>query len=85
MSETGHKHDDVEIGTADSIVREVHNEEEAHESHTGESYLEVLTDPAHAMAELTYEFGFFGLGLIANALFLKWKLRKRDLDHAHCN
>lgn len=58
---------------------------DAHEGHVGESYTEVMTDPAHFMAEITYEGFFFLLGLVAQALIIKWKLKKRDIEHAHCS
>lgn len=53
--------------------------EETIESHADEGYFDLLTDPAHFMGELTYEAIFFILG----ALWLRFKLRKRDKEHEH--
>lgn len=54
-------------------------EHDEHEAHTEESAWDIATDPEHFVAELGYEAAFFILG----ALYLKWKLRKRDKAHHH--
>lgn len=56
-----------------------HEEHEPHEGHADESYFEILSDPAHLVAELTFE----GVFLIISALWFRWKLNKRDVQHGH--
>ncbi len=60
-------------------MSEVHDEHEheAVEGHTDESYFDVMSDPAHVMAEMTYEVFFF---LLSTAI-LWWKSRRQDARH----
>lgn len=52
---------------------------EVHEGHADESPWEIMTDPGHLAAELAFEGVFFILG----ALWVKWRLRNRDVEHGH--
>lgn len=41
--------------------------------------ISILTDPAHIVAELPYELAFLAM----HAGWVKWKFRKRDVEHGH--
>lgn len=63
-------------GHDEHVTEEVH---ESHEAHA-ETPWEIITDPPHLIAEMFFE----GVFLVLSALWIKWKLRKRDIEHAHC-
>lgn len=55
-----------------------HIEHESHEGHA-ETPWEIITDPPHFIAEMFFEGAFF----IVSALWVRYKLRRRDKAHNH--
>ena len=54
-------------------------EEHTEEIHADEGVLDIMTDPAHLVGELAFEGIFF----LLSALWLRYKLRRRDKAHHH--
>jgi len=48
-----------------------------------ETYIELVTDAPHFLAEMTYEALFFAAGFLVNRWYTERKLRQRDERHNH--